>query len=67
MPSVKEAVALVKSVKEMCMRGGFTLHKFTSNKKEVIQEIPVMDRAEDVKNLDFDREALPIERFLGVQ
>ena len=44
-PSVMEAVALVKSVKEMRTRGGFNLHKFTSNKKKVIQEIPVIDRA----------------------
>ena len=51
----------------MCLRGGFNLHKFTSNEKDVIQEIPVPDRAEDVKNLDFDREPLPIERALGVQ
>ena len=66
-PSVEEAVALIKSTKKMCLRGGFNLHKFTSNEKDVIQEIPVPDRAEDVKNLDFDREPLPIERALGVQ
>ena len=66
-PSVEKAVVLVKSIKEMCQRGGFNLHKFTSNKKEVIQEIPVVDRAEDVKNLDLDRETLPMERALGVQ
>lgn len=66
-PSIEEAVALIKSTKKMCLRGGFNLHKFTSNKKDVIQEIPVLDRAEDVKNLDFDREPLPIERALGVQ
>lgn len=66
-PSVEEAIALVKSVKGMCQRGGFNLHKFTSNKAEVIEKIPEIDRAEDVKNLDFDRDALPMERALGVQ
>ena len=49
----------------MCLCGGFNLHKFTSNEKDIIQEIPVPDRAKDVKNLDFDREPLPIERALG--
>ena len=66
-PLVKETVDLVKSVKEMCKRGGFNLHKFTSNNKEVIQQIPEQDRAEEIKNLDFDREPLPMERALGVQ
>ncbi len=66
-PSVEEAVALIQSTKKMCQRGGFNLHKFTSSEKEVIQEIPVADRAEDVKNLDFDRDPLPMERALGVQ
>ena len=65
--SVEEAVALIKSTKKMCLRGVFNLHKFTSNEKDVIQEIPLPDRVEDVKNLDFDREPLPIERTLEVQ
>ena len=49
--SVEEAVELVKDIKEMCKWGGFNLHKFTSNKKEVIQQIPVSDRAEGIKDL----------------
>ena len=66
-PSVEEAVALIRSTKKMCLRGGFNLHKFISNKKEVIQQIPVTDRAKDVMNLDLDRDPLPMERALGVQ
>lgn len=67
LPSVEEAVDLVNSVKEMCNRGGFNLHKFTSNSKEVIQRIPASDRAEDLKSMDFERETLPTERALGIQ
>ena len=67
LPSIEEAVELVKDIKEMCKRGGFNLHKFTSNRKEVIQQIPVSNRAEGIKHLDFSREALPMERALGVQ
>ena len=65
--SIEEAVELAKDIKEMCKRGGFNLHKFTSNRKEVIEQIPVSDRAEGIKHLDFSREALPMERALGVQ
>ena len=51
----------------MCKRGGFNLHKFTSNRKEVIQQIPFSDRAEGMKDMDFSREPLPMVRALGVQ
>lgn len=65
--SVEEAVDLVKSIKEMWQRGGSNLHKFTSNSKEVIQEIPVQDRAKEIKSIDFERDTLSMERALGVQ
>ena len=65
--TAEEAVKLIKSTKEMCKKGGFNLHKFTSNRKEVIAQIPVEDRAEDIKHLDLDHDALPIERALGMQ
>ena len=65
--SVEEAVTLIKGAKEMCRRGGFNLHKFVSNSKDVIEPIPVTDRAEGIKNIDLDHEALPMERALGVQ
>lgn len=58
---------LIKDAKEMCRRGGFRLHKFASNKKEVMEAIPAEDRAEEIRNIDLDSEALPIERTLGVE
>ncbi|XP_028412945.1 uncharacterized protein LOC114535824 [Dendronephthya gigantea] len=64
-PSIDEAISLISQTKEMCSRGGFNLHKFVSNKKEVIKEIPEEDRAKTVKNLDLD--VLPVERVLGIQ
>ena len=33
--SVEEAVELANDIQEMCKRGGFNLHKFTSIRKEV--------------------------------
>ena len=37
------------------------------NRKEVIEQIPVSDRAEGITHLDFSRDALPMEHTLGVQ
>ena len=65
--SSEEAVNLIKDAKEMCLRAVFRLHKFASNKKEVTEAIPVEDRAEKIRNIDLDYEALPIERTLGVE
>ena len=62
--SVEEAVKLIANVKQMCNKGGFHLHKFVSNSKEVTRRIPEPDRADGVKELDFD--SLPLERTLGV-
>ena len=61
------AVELVKNVKAMCHQGGFNLHKFLSNSKEVIKNIPESDRSEGVKEIDLDLDTLPLERTLGVQ
>lgn len=66
-PSVDEAVQLIEDAKEMCKRGGFRLHKFTSNSKEVISSVALEDRAEEIKNIDLDQDVLPIERVLGIQ
>ena len=66
-PSVDEAVQLIKDAKEMCKRGGFRLHKFTFNSKEVISRVPLEDRAEEIKNIDLDQDVLSIERALGIQ
>ena len=66
-PSASEAVKLIKDVKEMCRRGGFNLHKFVSNSKEVIHSIPTEDRADDIRNLDLDQDFLPVERAFGIQ
>lgn len=43
------------------------MHKFISNFKEVIEAIPVEDRAEGIQKIDMDKDALPVERALGVQ
>lgn len=67
MESVHDAITLIEDTKEMCRRGGFKLHKITSSHKEVIETIPIEDRAEGIQNIDLDKESLPMERALGVQ
>lgn len=42
------------------------MHKFSSNKKEVIQAVPPEDRAKGSQELDLTRDPLPIERTLGI-
>ena len=65
--SEDEAVNLIANVKEMCKRGAFNLHKFSSNSKQVLQRIPQEDITELRKSLDFGHDTLPTERVLGVQ
>ena len=65
--TAQDAIKLIEDVKTLCKRGGFRLHKFLSNDREVIKAIPSEDLATDIKNLDLGRDDLPIERALGVQ
>ena len=65
--TIEETNHLIKSVKEMCRRGGFNLQKFVSNKKEVLKNIPMIDRADDLKNINLDLDKVPMERAVGVQ
>lgn len=52
---------MIKSVKEMCRRGGFNLEKFVSNKKEVIKNIPMTDRTDDLKSINIDLDKLTMK------
>ncbi|KAL6484006.1 hypothetical protein MHYP_G00088790 [Metynnis hypsauchen] len=62
-----EAVNLVKELTKLCARGGFHLHKWVSNSRALLCSIPDDERAAEVKDLDLQPDALPVERALGVQ
>ena len=62
---VPTAKALVSDAKKLCSTGGFNLTKFISNSREVIDSVPVGNRASSVVDLDL-LAALPVERALGV-
>ena len=41
------------------------LHKFASNRKDVLEALPKDDHARDLKDLDLRHDALPVQRSLG--
>ncbi|XP_054869314.1 uncharacterized protein LOC129349591 [Amphiprion ocellaris] len=65
--SEQEAVKLHQDLTAICQAGGFRLTKWMTNSQNVLSSIPPEDRATEVKDLDLDQDALPIERALGVQ
>ena len=64
-PTVPEAIELIKNSNEMCMKGGFRLHKFTSNSKEVVESTPIESCTKEIKELDLNRDLLPPNAFLA--
>ena len=63
---VHEAIQLANGTRELMKNRGFRLTKWLSNSKEVIEAIPVEDRAKNVQNLDLGQSSLPTDRALGV-
>ena len=63
---VDTATKLIHNCQAMCAKAGLRLHKFSSNKKEVIQAVPPEDRAKGLQELDLTRDPLPIEQTLGI-
>ena len=64
-PTAEQALQLIKDAQTMCARDNLRLHKFASNSKEVLEALPVNDRAKDLKDLDLRHDAMPVQRSLG--
>jgi len=62
----QEAIELIDNCKAICAKAGLRLHKISSNSPEVIQAVPVEDRAKSLQEIDFMNDPLPIERTLGI-
>ncbi len=62
----EEAVSLVQDLSNLCQKGGFTLTKWISNKRTVLQSLTEECRAKECKELDLDKDSLPVERALGL-
>lgn len=65
--TVKEAKELILDTQDICRRGGLRLHKFNTNKKEVLNCVNPSDRAIAVQPLELKMDITPSERALGVQ
>ena len=63
-PTQAEAIVVIKKTTDMCTKGVLHLHKFTSNSKEVLDQIPQEDLAKEIKDLDLLHDKLPVERAL---
>lgn len=66
LPSVPVAIQLVYELRTLLEKIGFNLNKWLSNSREVLEKIPIKNRAEGVKSSDFNTEGIPTERALGV-
>ncbi|KAI3356203.1 hypothetical protein L3Q82_017185 [Scortum barcoo] len=66
-PTEDEAVALVKNLRDLCMKGDFNLTKWVSNSRKVLSSVPAENRATELKDLDLTHDNRPIERALDVQ
>ena len=60
-----EAVRMASQLRELLARGGFRLTKWNSTSRKLIESLPESERAEKIKDLNFDK--LSVERVLGVQ
>ncbi|XP_034151514.1 uncharacterized protein LOC117595338 [Esox lucius] len=62
----QDAVLMVKDLTALCKKGGFMLSKWISNSRKVLASIPQEARTKETKELDLDRDNLPMERALGL-
>lgn len=65
LPTTREAIDLIRTTQAMCASANLRLHKFASNRREVLESLPVNDRAKDLKNIDLCHDVLPVQRSLG--
>ncbi|VDI07764.1 Hypothetical predicted protein [Mytilus galloprovincialis] len=65
--STNKAIALISNIQSLLKQGGFRIAKWISNDRDVINSVPVEERAKEIKDLDLDQDSLPIDRALGVQ
>ena len=64
-PTISEAIELIEDSQGLCASAKLRLHKFASNRKDVLEALPKDDRARDLKDLDLRHNALPVQRSLG--
>ncbi|CAC5426191.1 unnamed protein product [Mytilus coruscus] len=63
--STNQAIGLISNIQSLLKQGGFRIAKWISNDRDVINSVPVEERAKEIKDLDLDQDSLPIDRALG--
>lgn len=64
--TVEAAVDLLKRTQNVLSDSNLRLHKIASNRREFMEAFPSQDHAIGFKDLDFDSDALPVQRSLGL-
>lgn len=65
LPTENEAFHMAQNLIAACAKGGFQLSKWMSNSR-FMSRIPEEYRSKSIKELDLDKDDLPMERVLGL-
>ncbi|XP_067275269.1 uncharacterized protein [Pseudorasbora parva] len=65
-PTEREAVDLLRRTQTMLAKSSLNLHKVASNSASVMEAFTSSERAKDLKDLDFDKDPIPLQRSLGI-
>jgi hypothetical protein len=65
-PTSEEATNVIQNTRLMLATANLRVHKIASNSLRLMDTIPSQDRAENLKNLDLQKDTIPIQRALGV-
>lgn len=65
-PTEREAIDLLKHTQIMLSKSSLNLHKVASNGASVMEAFPSSERAKDLKDLDFSKDTIPLQRSLGI-
>lgn len=66
-PTEEEAKELIIRAQQLCKSAGLHLHKFTSNRREVLACVSPSERAETSDPLSLNPDTLPEGHILGIQ
>ena len=64
--TVTEALEVVTEARKVCAVGRLRLHKFISNNRELLEQIPESERTSSMECIDLHFDKLPVERALGI-
>ncbi|KAK3735147.1 hypothetical protein QZH41_001892 [Actinostola sp. cb2023] len=65
-PTEEDAVDLLHRTQSMLSTANLRLQKIASNRQEAMEAFPSEDQASDLRDLDLSKDAVPVQRSLGV-